>query len=141
MAFEVARGFSVVAIQALQRASAETKQNIWNQARAGAQGLVSALQRQYPVRDARIETVFPPGELRRRVGVREIQGVGFMVRSFAPHVHFYEAGTKPRKDPTRKNAYRGKSLAHNVFIPSIVRERRGYLSRAESILNASREIG
>jgi hypothetical protein len=132
---------AVAAMQALERASDGVKRQATGEAERAAYRLVGVLQTFYPVRDGRIKTGFPPGELRRRVGVQAVPGIGYRVRSYAPHVHFYEGGTRERFDSTRQNARRGRAPAHNVFIPNAVRERASYLRRLQSVLDGRIEIG
>jgi len=64
-----------------------------------------------------------------------------VVRVLAPHVHFYEDGTGPRFDPTRRNAARGRAPAHGpIFVRIAIQERDQMLRAAQALLDQPREL-
>lgn len=119
-------------VQALDKASADMKAGVLARMDQAASSLVSVLHAQYPQGKT--------GNLRKGVTKRKASTFGFVVRSTTPHVHFIERGTKERRDPTRKNANRGRVKATPIFIPNAVRERKSFLSDAQAILDQPKEL-
>lgn len=71
-----------------------------------------------------------------------------IARVLAPHVHFWEKGTRERFDPTRRNpktglgAARGRAKEHHPWFVEIAVEARAAMMReAEQLVDVSREIG
>ena len=69
----------------------------------------------------------------------------------APHIHFYEQGTEPRFDPTRRvkrgahkgePSPRGRSPAHTdrTFVKTAMQERQALRDAAQAILNRTRTL-
>lgn len=119
-------------VLALDKASADIKAGVLSRMDQAATSLVSILHAKYPLGKT--------GNLRKGVTKRKASTFGFVVRSTAPHVHFIEKGTKDRRDPTRKNARRGRVKPNPIFIPQAVRERKSFLSDAKAILDQPREL-
>lgn len=88
-------------------------------AQAAGDWVLGTVRPQYP---------YVSGHLRGGLNLKTTQRrkrhwVYVKVRSSAHHSHLYERGTKPRTDPTRKNAFRGQGTAHPVFVPAMVAAR------------------
>lgn len=118
-------------ISALDKASAEIKARVLERMDRAASSMVALLHAKYPIKT---------GSLRRGVTKRKASTFGFVVRSSAPHVHFLEKGTKERRDPTRRNARRGRVKPNPIFVPQAVRERRSFLADAQAILDRPKEL-
>lgn len=121
-------------VAALDKASIDVKRRVLGRMDQAAGGLVSVLYAKYP----RGKT----GNLLKGVARRKATTFGFIVRSTAKHVHFVDSdkGTKERRDPTRKNAKRGRMKPNPIFVPAAVRERKSFLSDAQAILDQPREL-
>jgi hypothetical protein len=119
-------------IQGLDKASAEIKARVLDRMDRAATSMVSILHAKYPKGKT--------GNLRKGVTKRRASTFGFVVRSTAPHVHFIEQGTRERRDPTRKNARRGRVTPNPIFVPQAVRERKSFLSDSQAILDQPREL-
>ena len=101
-----------------------------------------------------VQQVYPvgrTGNLRSMVRVTRPRGYSttgsgvpiptLLVKAFAPHVHIYQEGTKPRTDPTRKGAKRGISPAHGRIFERIAAQNRAEMLRdAQNFLNRNREL-
>jgi hypothetical protein len=125
--------FSTRALRdALSRVSETLKTRVLGRMDQAASTLVSVLHAKYPQGKT--------GNLRKGVSKRKASTFGFVVRSTAKHVHFIEDGTKERFDNTRKNARRGRVTARPIFVPSAVRERKSFLSDAQTLLNRNEEL-
>src|SRR5687767_12640662 len=125
--------FSTRALRdALSRASEEIKARVLQRMDWAASTLVSVLHAKYPQGKT--------GNLRKGVTKRKASTFGFIVRSAAKHVHFIEDGTKERFDNTRKNARRGRVKANPIFVPAAVRERKSFLSDAQTLLDRPQEL-
>jgi hypothetical protein len=125
--------FSTRALRdALSQVSEALKTHVLGRMDQAASTLVSVLHSKYPQGKT--------GNLRKGVTKRKASTFGFIVRSTAKHVHFIEAGTKERRDNTRKNAKRGRMKATPIFVPAAVRERKSFLSDAQALLDRPQEL-
>jgi hypothetical protein len=118
-------------IQGLDKASADIKARVLARMDRAATSHVAYLHAKYPNKS---------GRLRKGVTKRRATTFGFIVRSSAPHVHFLEKGTAERRDPTRRNAPRGRVKPNPLFVRNAVRERKSLLSDAQAILDQPREL-
>lgn len=116
---------------AIGKASEEIKAAVLRRQDQAASNLAGALQSKYPRKT---------GNLIKGVRKQKATTSGFVVRSTAPHVHFLEAGTRDRRDNTRKNARRGRVKATPIFVPLASRERKSYLSDVQRILTVNKEL-
>jgi len=116
---------------ALQRVSDEVRREITGLAQQAADALRSTLDAGLPVRT---------GRLRRATRVLPLE-TGAMVRNANPVAHIIEGGTVVRRDPTRRNANRGRVPARPVFIPGAIRHWRQFLDAASAVIERSRDLG
>lgn len=102
--------------RAMHRASEDIKREVSALLERSSREFENDLLRYYPVG--------PTGNLRNRVFRYKDSLYNWKVRAFAPHVHIYEEGTKPRHDPTRGNAYRGRSPKRGPIFKRYAADRR-----------------
>lgn len=145
--------------EALDRVGDELKDAVGAKAQTAAITMQYRVERAYPVgpRHIRKGQWVGGGTLRQSVvrgqpGRFAVTSRGTpvptaVVRALAPHVHFYEEGTEPRVDPTRRNprtgnpSPRGRSPKYGpIFVRIAVEERAKMFAAAEALLNESREL-
>ena len=147
----------------LDRASDAIKRALAPLPRQAAEAVVQFARAKYPIGPVHTGRTFSKrtgwGELRRIGGGTLRESVNLAasrrskvspggenipsqsVRVLAPHVHFYEAGTRERHDPTRQFASRGAAPAHGpIFVMTIEIERARMEQHAQAILDRDVEI-
>lgn len=155
--------------QAIDRASDRVKAQLAPLPREAAEATVAFARAKYPIGPVHTGRTFSKrtgwgalrdlggGTLRDSVVVGQPRGAPVsaggvpipiaIARVTAPHVHFYEAGTRPRYDATRRNprtgqgAARGAAPAHGpIFVDTARLERDRMEARAQAILDRDVEL-
>lgn len=132
-------------VEALSRASDTIRRAVGREMQQAAEATRAAVIAAYPDGPSKNTA---GNRMRNQVHARrgrsndEIAGqaLTWIASSTAYHAHFYEQGTGPRVDPTRRNAFRGASPRHWVFVPIAQRERAEALRRAAALLDRTQEL-
>lgn len=117
----------------MDRASDDIKREVSVLLDRSSRAFENDLLRYYPIG--------PTGKLRGRVFAYKDALYNWKVRAFAPHVHIYEQGTKPRYDATRGNAYRGRSPKRGpIFTRHAADRRASMLEDCRRVLEKGRTL-
>lgn len=122
----------------LDRTSDAIKREVGQLIPTAAQTMVGTLEARYPIGKT--------GHLHNGMRIRRLSGPDALLPVQrvigSPHATIWQDGTVERFDPTRGNARRGRSPAHDpgLFQRTAAQTRATMLARAQDVLDRSREI-
>lgn len=130
-------------VRALEGATAETKHAVADLVREASIATATQVAARYPLGKTGILRARVVARAGTKRGSFDSGGVNltWYARAFAPHVHIIEEGTRPRYDPTRGNAFRGRGPQRGpIFIPIAATQRQQLLAQAAALLERSQEL-